>query len=410
MTKTMIRRLGRQSLFITLFVFACSQAFAMPDEACMECHSDPEMTTEKNGKEISLFVDYATFQETIHAENGCVSCHEDAAVDEGEEHPVPLATVFCGNCHDQIETMYEDSMHGQERLIAKDLQAPKCYNCHTKHRILPPSDKRSATYPLNIPDTCGHCHEEGSDMTRDHNIGESYIVQKYSMSIHGKGLYLDGLIVTAVCSSCHAPHNVQPPSDPRSSVHRDNISETCNQCHVGIVDKFNKSVHSPLVTKTDKKLPVCIDCHTSHNISRVDLKDFRLQIANQCSNCHEHESETFLETYHGRAGLLWGGEKAAKCSDCHGSHNIMPSASDKSTINAANIAKTCTSCHPRSTPNFTTYIAHGTHSDKDRYPMLYYTFWAMTGLLVVTFSIFGLHTILWIPRSLFERYKEITKE
>ncbi len=394
---------------ILFFLLTCSKVFGMSDEACLECHSDPEMTTEKDGTEISLFVDHTVFQATVHAENGCISCHDDADVEEGEEHPVPLASVVCANCHEDIGEEYENSMHGQARINAGDLQAPKCYDCHTKHSILPPSDKRSSTFPLNIPTTCGRCHREDSDMNKSHNIGEHNIVANYSMSIHGKGLYEDGLIVTAVCSSCHTPHNVQRPNDPRSSVNRNNIVETCNQCHVGIVDKFNKSVHSPNVTKTDKRLPICVDCHSSHGIARVSEKDFRQIIGRQCANCHRHESESYFETYHGRASMLWGGEKAAKCSDCHGAHNIMPSHSPESMLNNANIVKTCAQCHPKTNQSFTTYIAHGTHHDKEKYPVLFYTFWVMTGLLVGTFSVFGLHTILWIPRSIIERFKAISK-
>ena len=37
--------------------------------------------------------------------------------------------------------------------------------------------------------------------------------------------------------------------------------------------------------------------------------------------------------------------------------------------------------------------------------MLYYTFWAMTFLLTGVFTFFGIHTLLWIPRSLSERIK-----
>ena len=40
---------------------------------------------------------------------------------------------------------------------------------------------------------------------------------------------------------------------------------------------------------------------------------------------------------------------------------------------------------------------------------LFYSFWAMTGLLVGTFGFFGLHTILWVPRSLIERIKAMTE-
>lgn len=398
-------RTGGMLLLGLVIVLVGTPVFAMSDEACMECHSDSEMVSETQGSEISLYVDYKAFSQTIHAENGCVSCHEDADVEEGEDHPVPLASVACWDCHETIGEKYKESQHGQARMVSEDMEAPECYNCHTKHRILPPTDPRSSTYPLNIPTTCGNCHHEGSQVTKDHKFPESNIVQKYSMSIHGKGLYEDGLIVTAVCSSCHTPHSVFGPNDPRSSVNRKNIVQTCNRCHVGIVNTFLKSVHSPLITRTDKKLPICIDCHTSHNISRVQERDFRLMIAGQCSNCHAHESESFLETYHGRAGLLLGGEKTAKCSDCHGSHNIMPVASEKSMISPENIVKTCSACHPKANIGFTAYLAHGTHNNREKYPMLFYTFWGMTGLLVGTFSFFGIHTLLWVPRSFIERLK-----
>jgi len=382
-------------------------AFGLTNDDCLGCHGDSTMTTQKDGKTISLFVDENTFKETVHAANGCVSCHVEAEV-AGDEHPFPMTPVDCAGCHDAIGDTYGKSAHG----LAKgkgDALAPSCQDCHSKHDILKPSNPRATTYPLNIPYTCGRCHQEGSSMTTTHELNKHNITKNYSMSVHGKGLFESGLIVTAVCSSCHTAHDVQKASVPTSSVNRDNIIQTCNQCHVGIVDKFKTSVHSPLVTKTNKKLPVCIDCHTDHSVSQVHDKDFRLIIAKQCGNCHEHQSETYLETYHGRASMLKGGERTAKCSDCHGSHNIMPSQDPASTINAANIVKTCSACHPKANQSFTTYLTHATHQDKEHYPYLFYTFWAMTGLLVGTFSFFGLHTLLWVPRSIIERLKAINK-
>lgn len=396
--------------FTVLFI-AGTTSWALTNDDCMECHGDQELTTEKDGKTISLFMDIEIYNGTVHAENGCVSCHEDADV-EGDEHPFPLTPVRCQNCHDEIGEVYQKSAHGEAALEEHDEMAPSCKDCHSKHNILPPSDKRSSTYPLNIPFTCGRCHSEGTEMTKSHELNQHNIMANYSMSIHGKGLFVDGLIVTAVCSSCHTAHDVQKASVPTSTVNRNNIVETCNQCHVGIVDQFKLSVHGSPDIKTDKKRPICIDCHNSHTIAQVSQKDFRLIIADQCGNCHEHESETYLETYHGRASMLWGGEKTAKCSDCHGSHNIMPMASDKSTINKANIVQTCAKCHPGANQSFTTYLTHATHSlhDKPKYPYLFYTFWAMTGLLVGTFAFFGLHTILWIPRGLIEKFKGSSAE
>ncbi len=40
-----------------------------------------------------------------------------------------------------------------------------------------------------------------------------------------------------------------------------------------------------------------------------------------------------------------------------------------------------------------------------RFPLLYWTYLFMTGLLVFTFAFFGLHTLLWLPRSLVERLR-----
>ncbi len=405
---TLLSRAGI-SLWLLLFtgIVMAGSAFALTNDDCLNCHGDSTMTTEKDGKTVSLYIDASTFKETVHAGNGCLSCHVEAAV-PGDEHPFPMKPVKCVSCHEDIGKIYEKSAHGL--AIAKgDKLAPACKDCHSKHDILRPTDPRATTYPLNIPYTCGRCHQEGSAMTTTHDLTKHNITTNYSMSVHGKGLFESGLIVTAVCSSCHTAHNVQKASVPTSSVNRNNIIHTCNKCHVGIVDKFKKSVHSPLVTKTDKKLPVCIDCHTDHSISQVHDKDFRLIIAKQCGNCHAHESETYLETYHGRASMLKGGERTAKCSDCHGSHSIMPRTDPSSTINAANIVKTCSACHPNANASFTTYLTHATHQDKDKYPYLFYTFWAMTGLLLGTFGFFGLHTILWVPRAIIERLKAMGK-
>lgn len=388
-------RPGALLLFVAVIVATVSlnatSALALTNDDCLGCHGDA--------------VNTETFSSTVHGGNGCVSCHKEAGAAK-DEHPVPMSPVNCGGCHGSVAAAHAMSEHGKARK-GGDIDAPKCHDCHTKHDIFRPTDKRSSTYPLNIPATCGRCHQEGSSMTTSRDMRKKDITTNYTMSVHGKGLYKDGLIVTATCSSCHTNHDVLLASDPRSSVHRDNIITTCTQCHVGIGQQFAKSVHSPLVTKTDKKLPVCTDCHSDHTITQVDKKDFRLVIANQCGNCHARYSNTYLETYHGRASMLKGGEQLAKCSDCHGSHDIMPSASPESRIHKANIVETCSACHPKANASFATYLTHATHSkeDKDKYPYLFYTFWAMTGLLLGTFAFFGLHTLLWIPRSFKERFR-----
>jgi cytochrome b subunit of formate dehydrogenase len=101
---------------------------------------------------------------------------------------------------------------------------------------------------------------------------------------------------------------------------------------------------------------------------------------------------------HGKAYKL-GYVGAAKCSDCHGAHQILAVNDPNSTVGITNIVATCRKCHADATARFTGYLTHATHHDPKRYPALFYTYWAMTGLLVGVFGFFGLHTLMWLPRS-----------
>jgi hypothetical protein len=71
---------------------------------------------------------------------------------------------------------------------------------------------------------------------------------------------------------------------------------------------------------------------------------------------------------------------------------------------------TCQKCHPGATRRFAGYLTHATHHDPQKYPFLFYTFWGMTGLLVGTFVIGGVHTLLWIPRALQMRRDRTRRE
>ncbi len=49
---------------------------------------------------------------------------------------------------------------------------------------------------------------------------------------------------------------------------------------------------------------------------------------------------------------------AANCASCHGVHNILPSSDPHSTINRANLDKTCGKCHTGATQKFTMTRVH----------------------------------------------------
>jgi cytochrome b subunit of formate dehydrogenase len=221
-------------------------------------------------------------------------------------------------------------------------------------------------------------------------------------SIHGKGLLKSGLVVTATCDDCHTAHRPLPTSDPNSSVNSRHVASTCGQCHHGIEEVFQTSVHWPGNTSTDKELPTCEDCHSSHSISRTDQADFRLRMMNQCGRCHESEAETFFDTFHGKVSRL-GSAGAAKCYDCHGTHDILPVTNPASHLSRDNVVDTCGKCHEGAHRRFAGYLTHATHHDQEKYPWLFWSFWGMTALLVGTLS-FGLfHTTAWLIRLFMTR-------
>ncbi len=375
------------------------------DEDCQKCHADPDIKSSGDGH--SLFVDQTDILKSMHAGTACAQCH----INVDPRRPRPCETlqekVDCSICHEQVGKDYHRSVHG--KLNAEnDPNAPTCTECHGTHVILGKSDFNSPIFPTNIPTLCGACHRTGEKAARRYTGPEKNIIFNYEESIHGKGLLKSGLTVTATCTNCHTAHKELPANDPNSSVNPVHIANTCGSCHLGVEDKFLKSVHSPLVTKTGKELPVCSTCHTAHTISRTDLQGFKLKIMKQCGNCHAAVTKSYFDTYHGKVSQL-GYTKTAKCYDCHGSHDILPPDNPESHLSYKNVVETCKKCHPGANRQFAGYLTHATHHDPVKYPILFWTFWGMTGLLVFTFVVAGLHTLLWLPRS-FKWKKELRQK
>jgi hypothetical protein len=86
---------------------------------------------------------------------------------------------MCGQCHTAESGNYADYYHGAAyKEGAPD--APACWQCHKSHDILPSSDRRSSTYPDNLPETCAQCHAGDPNMK----------YATYGKIIHGKASVL----------------------------------------------------------------------------------------------------------------------------------------------------------------------------------------------------------------------------
>ena len=362
---------------------------------CLRCHKDPELRRAGDGK--TLFVDAGQLRNSRHANVGCGQCHSEVSRSLERGCAAITKKVDCASCHTDVAKQYVLSTHGQ--LTAEgNGNAPTCLECHGDHGVLGKKDPASVTFPRNVPDLCARCHREGEKAAIRYRGTQHDIIERYRESIHGKGLLKSGLTVTAMCSDCHTAHGELPSADPASTVNPANLPDTCGRCHYGIEEQFVNSVHSSKITKTDKPLPVCNDCHSAHTINRADSEGFKLDIMTRCGRCHEAIAETYFDTYHGKVSRL-GYTKTAKCYDCHGAHDILPPADPRSHLSRDNVVATCNKCHEGATRKFAGYLTHATHHDPDKYPLLFWTFWGMTTLLVTTFALGGLHTVAWLWRA-----------
>jgi predicted CXXCH cytochrome family protein len=273
-----------------------------PDaEMCLMCHSDPALTkTAADGALVSMHVDASVFGRSVHAKLACAECH------------------------------------------AGKTEVPH-----------PPRELRSAReLRVTYGEQCRRCHFSTYTKTLD--------------SVH-QAAVARGDRTAPVCVDCHGSHEVQKPGQPRTS-----ISDTCARCHQGVAMAYAKSIHGrALATETADDVPVCTDCHRSHDIGGPHQQKWDLGTPDMCGNCHANEAlmkkyglstavlRTYLADFHGKTASLRqhqgsdpNGRVVARCTDCHGVHDIEKASDPSSPVMKANLQKTCQKCHDDTNANF----------------------------------------------------------
>jgi thiosulfate reductase cytochrome b subunit len=365
--------------------------------ACLTCHQDPALNRRLADKSRNLVLDTAALKRSVHADIDCTDCHTQLAdAEAGKPHATKVGPPHCAACHEEPDQVYQKSVHG--RAAAKGGKGMAlCGDCHGAHDIVKVKDQRSRVAKLNLPYTCAKCHKN-PELSKEHGFKAPDAAKQYMESIHGRGLLKEGLIVAPGCTDCHNSHDIQRDSDPRSPINHRNVPSTCGKCHVGVNEIYEKSIHGQLLKKGDSRGPVCITCHTAHQITLPTRGVFKVASDERCGGCHKDRLARYRETYHGKAIAL-GQTKVAACYDCHGHHDILAVSNPASHLSTKNRLETCQRCHPRATAGFTKYVTHADHQDRKHYPELYYTYILMTFLLLGVFGFFGLHTLLWFVRS-----------
>ena len=341
-------------------------AAKMSNDECLGCHSDPSLTAQINGKQVSLGVDGDKFKASIHSAFTCVDCHVDV---KGVPHDPTPVMPKCSQCHADEQAKYDHGIHARA-AAAGNTNVAKCQDCHgSVHELLPSSDPKSKVAHTNIPQTCGACH--GQKFVMASSGVSSAAFSSYQESVHGKAVAA-GSEKAAVCTDCHGEHDILPAGDPKSPINKFNVPATCAKCHNNIKQEYVQSIHGQAIARGNWQAPVCTDCHGIHTIkapSNPSSSVASANVKNTCAACHESvrlskefgvpggRVDSYLASYHGMAQTM-GSKTAANCASCHGVHNILPSSDPHSTINHANLAKTCGQCHPGANDKFITSKVH----------------------------------------------------
>src|SRR3954449_2654916 len=229
---------------------------------CGACHSQ-KLVMEKSGLSVQTV---ASYEQSVHGHavaNGsekaavCTDCHGTHEILDAKDSKSPIfkfnVPQTCGKCHETISREFQQSIHGTA-VAQGNWQAPVCTDCHGIHSIKAHTDPNSPVSAQNVAQaTCARCHE-GVRLSQEFGVAGRRETT-YLASYHGLASKL-GSQVVANCASCHGTHSIFPSTDPRSTIHRSRLAQTCGQCHPGVTEKFAASkvhVDAPLSADVGSK-------------------------------------------------------------------------------------------------------------------------------------------------------------
>ncbi|HTR81201.1 MAG TPA: cytochrome b/b6 domain-containing protein [Bacteroidota bacterium] len=309
---------------------------------CLACHSDSTLTTERNGKTVSLYVNDEILSHSIHKKLVCVACH--AGFDPNNiPHKEHITPVQCQTCHKNVEPKHP--FHAALLLKAGSHESEMCKDCHGKHDVQSPKTPGTKFYSSNVVQSCGECHSAEKEL--------------YLASAHGKALY-SGDIKAPNCVTCHSKYIVPTKAVTDTAALKIAQEQLCITCHVknketpataptaSFVMSYEQSVHGVALKDGNGKAANCVDCHGSHTMKKggdPTSSVNRANIPNTCAKCHASIAEQYRGSIHGTA-FLAGNREAPVCTDCHGEHKILAPSNPNSPVSKLHVsAQVCSPCH-----------------------------------------------------------------
>jgi len=238
---------------------------------CTSCHgdSDKHINKPENAKERPLPDRVFGKKSTMpvgERNQACLTCHQGGKRIHWSMNAHATNDVSCTSCH-QVHVR-------QDKVRDKVAQAEVCFTCHKEQRA---QLSRPSRHPI----------KEGK----------------------------------VVCSDCHNPHG----SAGEKMLARDNVNDTCYQCHAEKRGPFVRS-HQPVQED-------CSICHNPHGTTNPNLLKQRPPFL--CQSCHEPTSHHSTVP---AAGLVGGGNPstaqavimARGCANCHTNVHGSNNAADGS--------------------------------------------------------------------------------
>ena len=303
--------------------------------------------------------------------------------------PSPAGTGMaqsCLGCHDDevFRVQFGGSIHGNNG----------CASCHADvGNLAAHMSGKEKPAPVN----CGSCHRE---IARSFRKNFHYVQEGFG------------------CTDCHRGIHAlrKNAADFKVAVIR-----KCTECHAK--DEYVAFGHAEAVLKGNRDSASCSDCHGLHDTRAYHTTpgtysgEAREFYTMACEKCHADREmmkrygvppdavRNYEATYHGKVAKIGYPARVAGCADCHVSHNILPKTDPRSNMYPANLAKNCGRCHAGFKARFVEFKPHADYHDRQNYPVFFWTFVFMSGLLIGTFLFFWAHTALWWRKSYWENDK-----
>lgn len=224
---------------------------------CEQCHVTDAHVADRTARG-AKFV--ASFTDSVHgallAEGradsaSCVDCHgahdmNRATVAEAHTAKAHVAET-CAQCHEKIAADYNSSVHAAG-LLRGNYDSATCTDCHGEHDIRKHTDPLAPVNARNLAQqVCASCHSSVR-LTEKYGLA-SHTFETFSDSYHGLAMR-GGSVEVVNCASCHSVHAIKSHLDPTSTVYRDNLLQTCGECHPGANERFAQgAVHVKATAK-----------------------------------------------------------------------------------------------------------------------------------------------------------------